>query len=107
VTLLSPDESGSVARYSVKTDANGAFEIKFVNPGTYVVSAVALSRKGETGFSTINVGDMDYGRAAVVIGPGVGVNTRLFGQVPAGAELRRIQVSLIPLERYIPAPEGS
>jgi hypothetical protein len=107
VMLFAPEESGSAARYSTKSDDNGVFEMKLVNPGTYVLAAIALSGDGEIGFSTIKVADADYPRADVVIGPGVGINTRLFGTVPAGTDLSRIQISLIPLDSYIPAPAGS
>jgi len=107
VTLMAPDESGSTARYSVQTDAKGVFEMKGVNPGSYVVSAKSMDGDGQLGFSTIKVVEIDYPRADVVVGPGVTINTRLFGEAPASADMRAMQVALLPLETFLPTPNAS
>jgi hypothetical protein len=108
VVLSSPEESGSTSRYSIQTDEKGVFEMKGVNAGTYVLTARSASGDGQLGFSTIRVaGDIDYPRADVVIGPGMTINTRLYGQPPPGVNLSSTQVSLVPLETFIPEPKPS
>ena len=106
MTLLLP-KNPAAQRDTARTNENGVFELKAVNPGTYVLAATALSGDDQIGFSMIKVIDEDYLRAEVVIGPGVGINTRLFGTVPSGVDLSRMQILLIPLDSYIPAPAGS
>lgn len=107
VTLIAPEESGATVQYATQTDSKGAFEMKGVNAGTYVLSATALSGDGQIGFSKINVLDTDRSRADVVIGPGITVGVRLFGEAPPSADFRGIRVSLLPLESYLPMPETS
>ena len=80
--------------------------MKGVNPGTYVVSATPRVGDNQIGVTTIHVLDVDYPRADVVLGPGVTINARLF-DVPAGADLTKMQISLLPLESYLPVPEPS
>ena len=107
VTMFAPEESASVARYSVQTDAKGVFAMNGVTPGTYILSAKSLSADEQIGFATIKVLDVDYLRADLVLGPGVTIKARLFGQVPPGTDLSRLQISFLPLESYIPAPAAS
>jgi hypothetical protein len=107
VVLRAPEESGTTSRYATQTDSRGVFEMKGVNAGTYILSATALSGDGQIGFSRINVLDIDHVRADVVIGPGITLNVRLFGDAPPSADLRTIRVSLVPLETYTPMPEPS
>jgi len=103
VTLKSPEHSGSTGHYDADADAKGAFEMAGITPGTYVLSATSLSGDGELGYSKIDVSNIDRTRADVIIGPGVTVNVRLFGQVPASTNLRGLRVSFVPLETYIPS----
>jgi Carboxypeptidase regulatory-like domain len=107
VMLTSPEESGSTARYSIKTDEKGAFEMKNLNPGSYVLSAQALAGDGQLGFSTIQVADSDYSRADVIVGPGVTLNARLFGNAPPSTDLRGTRISLSPLETFLPLPAAA
>jgi Carboxypeptidase regulatory-like domain len=107
VMLMSPEESGSTARYSIKTDEKGSFEMKNVNPGSYVLAAKALAGDGQLGFATIQVADIDYARADVIVGPGVTVNVRLFGDAPPSTDLRGTQISLLPLETFTPSPAAA
>jgi hypothetical protein len=78
--------------------------MKGVNPGSYVLSAKTLSQDGQMGFLTIKVADIDYIRGDLVVGPGVTVNARLFGNAPPTVDMRATQVSLLPVEPFIPAP---
>jgi hypothetical protein len=107
VTLMSPEESGSTARHTIRTNEKGVFEMKAVNPGTYVLSARSASEDGLIGFSIIRVADIDYPRADVIIGPGVTVTARLFGDVPPATDLRGMKISLLPLETFLPMPGAS
>ena len=107
VTLTSPEESGSTARYTIRTNEKGVFEMKGVNPGSYVLSATSAAGDGQIGFSSIRVADTDYPRGDVMIGPGVTVTARLFGDVPPATDLRGIRISLLPLETFLPTPGAS
>jgi hypothetical protein len=114
VMLTAYEESGSTARYSIQTDEKGVFEMKSVVPGSYVVTARSSSGEPLIGFSTTKVpivpvdqANLVTVRADVVIGPGMTINPRLFGQPPAGVDLRSTQVSLVPLETYLPEPKPS
>ena len=105
VTLIAPGESGSTARYSIQTDEKGVFEMKGVIAGSYVLSA--RKGDGQIGFSTIKVADTDYPKADVVLGPGVTVTARFFGESLSPVNLGTAQVSLIPLETYLPLPAAT
>jgi hypothetical protein len=107
VTLKSPEESGSTSRYDAETDARGAFEMGGIAPGTYVLAARTLSGVSEVGYSKIDVLNIDRPRADVVVGPGVTLSVRLFGEVPDSVSLRTLAVSLLPLELHIPNSAAS
>jgi len=107
VTLKSPEESGSTSRYDAETDAKGVFELAGITAGTYLLSARPLVGNGEIGYSKIDVLNIDRPRADVVVGPGAGVNVRLFGEVPPSVSLRSLSVSLLPLETYLPSAPTS
>jgi hypothetical protein len=118
VTLLSPEESGGIARYIVNTDDKGVFAMKGVAEGTYILMATTKTDPPQTGIRTIilrrpppdlpspaktfvhEIGD-------VLIGPGVTTSIRLFGDAPPSADLHGLKISLIPLETYMPTPEPS
>jgi hypothetical protein len=106
VLLTAFEESGSTARYSIQTDEKGVFEMKGVNPGSYVLSAKTAG-DALLGFSTIRVSDQDYPRADVVIGPGMTIGAQLFGQLPPATDLRSLQIALVPLETFLPEPKPS
>jgi len=107
VTLRSPEESGSTSRYDAETDAKGAFEMSGITAGTYVLSARPILGSGEIGYTKIDVLNIDRPRSDVIVGPGVTVNVRLFGEVPASVSLRTLSVSLLPLETHIPSSAAS
>jgi hypothetical protein len=111
VTLISPEESGGSSRYVVATDEKGVFEMKRVIPATYVM--FATTRDGsQSGFTRLTIGPPRDLKPIVelgdfMIGPGVTTNIRLFGDLPASADLRSVKFLLVPLEDYIPAPKPS
>jgi hypothetical protein len=70
-----------------------------------VLSAKTPGGDALLGFSTIRVADIDHLRADVVIGPGVTVDARLFGEAPPSLDLRLLQLALVPLETFIPEPK--
>jgi Carboxypeptidase regulatory-like domain len=107
VTLRSPEESGSTSRYDAETDAKGAFEMSGITAGTYVLSAKPLSGTGEVGYAKIEVLNIDRPRSDVLVGPGMTISVRLFGEVPPSVSLRTLAVSLWPLETYLPGPAVS
>ena len=104
VMLTSPGESGGTARFTIHADERGVFEMNGVNPGSYVVSAKTLTGDDQLGFATIKVADIDYVKADVVVGPGLTVSARLFGNAPPDADFRGTHVSLLPLETFIATP---
>ena len=106
VTLMALDQSGSTLRYSTQADSKGFFEMQGVTAGTYLLAAKAVSDE-QVGYSKIQVLDVDRPRADVVVGPGVSVGVRMFGDVPPSADLRSVRVSLLPVESYISAASSS
>jgi hypothetical protein len=107
VTLASLEGSGSASRYDTRTDEKGVFEIRNVNAGTYVLSAKSATDPNLMGFATIQIFDVDNPRADLTIGPGTTVNAKLFGQAPATLNPAALQVSLVPLESFLPQPKPS
>jgi hypothetical protein len=105
VELMAAAESASTSRYATETDSRGVFEMRGVSPGTYLLAATALSEDVQTGYSKVEVLDIDQPRANVVVGPGVSLGVRLFGEAPASTDLSAIRVALFPLEAHIPEPD--
>jgi hypothetical protein len=105
VTLSNPDTSGSASRYSVETDEAGAFEMKNIVSGTYIVSARSLLGDGQLGFSTITVDDKDYDKADILLGFGVQIDGRFFVETAASLNLNSAAVTLLTLESVVPSPE--
>jgi Carboxypeptidase regulatory-like domain len=110
VTLNSLEQSGSTARYSITTNDKGFFEMKAVNPGSYVLIATADDQMGISPIKTTCPKDNpDYENAVrdILIGPGVTTTIRLFGDVPPAADLHAAKFSLVPVETYMPTPQPS
>jgi len=51
------------------------------------------------------IADIDYSSGDLVVGPGVTVHARLFGDALGPVDVRATQVSLLPLEPSIPHPQ--
>lgn len=104
VTLTNRDDSGSSSRYIVDSDAAGAFEMKNIVAGTYILSATTPSGD-QSGFSMIAVADNDYTKADVLLSTGVPINGRFFAETPTPIDLRSTTVGLVPRESVFPSPE--
>jgi hypothetical protein len=105
VSLASPPESGSSSRYTVESDEKGAFEMKGIVSGTYILSAKTVSGDGQIGLSAITVRDRDYSTADIMVGPGVTLNVMFFTEAGATVDLRSTTVTLLPVEWPVPAPQ--
>jgi hypothetical protein len=88
----------------VDSDAAGAFEMKNIVAGTYILSATTPSGD-QSGFSMIAVADNDYTKADVLLSTGVPINGRFFAETPTPIDLRSTTVGLVPRESVFPSPE--
>lgn len=107
VTLMSQRASAGIAHYTTRTDETGAFDMKGIPAGFYVLSATSLSGDGQAGFAAITVADTDYSGANIAIGPGVTLSVRFFGEAPSTADFRAVRLSLKPLETFLPIRAAS
>jgi protocatechuate 3,4-dioxygenase beta subunit len=98
VTLVGGLGSMTFTVGQASTDAKGAFEIRGVAPGSYMLIAEqfgnADAEKVARGRTSIEVGDTNIGDTEVVIGPGASVSGHVRIEGKANPDLTKLTVTL-------------
>lgn len=98
VTLVGGSGSMTFTVGQASTDAKGAFEIRGVPPGSYVLVAEqfgnADTEKVVRGRTSIEVGDTNVSDAEVVIGPGASVSGHVRVEGKANPDFTKLTVAL-------------
>jgi protocatechuate 3,4-dioxygenase beta subunit len=98
VTLVSSSSGASYSLSSASTDAKGAFEIRGVPPGSYILIGEQFgtneNEKTMRGRTSVEVGDTNVADVEVIVGPGSPINGHVKLEGKTNPDLSKLTVSL-------------